>query len=74
MACNGAQPCLALRLGNKAVTQPGTSDRCSQAMKRDTKLNSMLLPVSKLKLMLESYRTHGRGSGVDFRVPHKRLW
>ncbi len=43
-------------------------------MKRDTKRNSMLLPESKLKQMLQSYQTHGRGSGVDFRVPNKRLW
>lgn len=40
-----------------------------EAMRRDTKLNSMLLPASKLQKMLQSYKTHGRGAGVDFRTP-----
>lgn len=40
-------------------------------MRRDTKLNSMLLPASKLQKMLQSYKTHGRSVGVDFRVPLK---
>jgi hypothetical protein len=42
-----------------------------QAMRRDTKLNAMLLPASKLAKMLQSHRLYGRNAGVDFRVPHK---
>ena len=42
-----------------------------QAMRRDTKLNTMLLPASKLAKMLQSYRTYDRNAGVDFRVPHR---
>lgn len=45
-----------------------------EAMRRDSKLNSMLLPSAKLKRMLESYTLHGNIRGVDFRVPTKRLW
>ena len=42
-----------------------------QAMRRDTKLNTMLLPGSKLARMLQSYRMYDRNAGVDFRVPHR---
>ena len=41
------------------------------AMRRDTKLNTMLLPASKLAKMLQSYRMYDRNAGVDFRVPHR---
>lgn len=61
----------------RAVGLPKSQVLCSllaarlelQAMRRDTKLNSMLLPASKLQKMLQSYKTHGRGAGVDFRTP-----
>ena len=47
-----------------------------QAMVKDRKLNSMLLPASKLKQMLRSYEAFGqlRGARCAFRVPNKRLW
>ncbi len=45
-----------------------------EAMVRDTKLNKMLLPASKLKKMLESFRRYGEKERCDFRVPNKRLW
>uniref|UniRef100_A0A061SBI4 Nucleolar protein 16 n=1 Tax=Tetraselmis sp. GSL018 TaxID=582737 RepID=A0A061SBI4_9CHLO len=45
-----------------------------EAMSKDRKLNSMLHSEGKLRRMLESY-THWMGkTGVDFRVPKKRLW
>ncbi len=40
----------------------------TQAMAKDTKLNKMLLPVSKLRKLLLSY-THG--TAHRFRAPHK---
>lgn len=43
-------------------------------MVRDTKLNSMLLPASKLRKLLESYRVVGERGRCPFRVPTKRLW
>lgn len=45
-----------------------------EAMRRDSKLNSMLLPPAKLKRMIQSYRHYGDRRGVHFRVPIKRLW
>ena len=46
------------------------------AMARDTKLNRMLLPPSKLKLLLARWDAEGEGGGGrhGFRVPTKRLW
>ena len=45
-----------------------------QAMVRDSKLNSMLLPASKLRKLLASYRLVGDRGRCPFRVPSKRLW
>mmetsp|Transcript_11264 Transcript_11264/g.33849 ORF Transcript_11264/g.33849 Transcript_11264/m.33849 type:complete len:188 (-) Transcript_11264:187-750(-) len=45
-----------------------------EAMVRDRKLNSMLLPGSKLQRMIMAYRMYSDKGGVDFRVPTKRLW
>mmetsp|Transcript_40546 Transcript_40546/g.114840 ORF Transcript_40546/g.114840 Transcript_40546/m.114840 type:complete len:184 (-) Transcript_40546:443-994(-) len=45
-----------------------------EAMSKDRKLNAMQHSEGKLKMLLESYH-HWKGTaGVDFRVPHKRLW
>lgn len=44
------------------------------AMARDRKLNSMQHPEGVLRALVESYQHWKEGSGVDFRVPHKRLW
>lgn len=43
-------------------------------MVRDQKLNTMLLPASKLRKMIRSYREVGDGARCSFRVPNKRLW
>ena len=45
-----------------------------QAMVRDSKLNSMLLPASKLRKLLMSYAVVGERGRCPFRVPNKRLW
>ncbi|KAK9826477.1 hypothetical protein WJX81_003338 [Elliptochloris bilobata] len=45
-----------------------------EAMVRDTKLNSMLLPASKLHKLLASYKVFGDRGRCPFRVPNKRLW
>ena len=47
-----------------------------QAMVKDHKLNSMLLPASKLKQMLRSHSMYSQNSAArcGFRVPNKRLW
>lgn len=45
-----------------------------EAMQRDRKLNSMQHSVGALNELLSSYQHWGEGQGVDFRVPHKRLW
>ena len=45
-----------------------------QAMSKDQKLNNMLHSEGKLKQMLESYQHWQGKTGVDFRVPNKRLW
>ena len=45
-----------------------------QAMSRDQKLNTMLHSEGKLKMLLESLRHWEGKTGVDFRVPNKRLW
>ena len=44
------------------------------AMARDRKLNTMQHSEGVLRQLVESFRHWGEGSGVDFRVPHKRLW
>lgn len=44
------------------------------AMLKDRKLNSMQHSEGVLRALIESYRYWKEGSGVDFRVPHKRLW
>jgi hypothetical protein len=43
-------------------------------MVRDSKLNKMLLPASKLKRMIESYHLHSAAQRVPFQQPKKRLW
>ncbi len=43
-------------------------------MVRDRKLNSMLLPASKLRKLLTSYAVVGERGRCPFRVPNKRLW
>ncbi len=47
-----------------------------QAMVKDHKLNSMLLPASKLKQMLRSHSMYSQNPAArcGFRVPNKRLW
>ncbi|KAL4458495.1 hypothetical protein ABPG75_013360 [Micractinium tetrahymenae] len=45
-----------------------------QAMARDRKLNSMQHSEAVLRALVESYSFWKEGSGVDFRVPNKRLW
>ena len=47
-----------------------------QGMVKDRKLNSMLLPASKLGRMLQAYELHSQRDGArcGFRVPNKRLW
>jgi len=45
-----------------------------QAMVKDSKLNSMLLPASKLKKLLAAHALHGSRGRCGFRVPNKRLW
>ena len=44
------------------------------AMQHDRKLNPMQHSQGVLKAMIESFRFWKEGSGVDFRVPNKRLW
>mmetsp|Transcript_10412 Transcript_10412/g.18865 ORF Transcript_10412/g.18865 Transcript_10412/m.18865 type:complete len:184 (-) Transcript_10412:98-649(-) len=45
-----------------------------EAMARDRKLNELQHSEGKLRMMLDSF-SHWKGAtGVDFRVPHKRLW
>jgi hypothetical protein len=44
------------------------------AMFHDRKLNPMQHSKGVLKALIESYHHWKEGSGVDFRVPHKRLW
>lgn len=44
------------------------------AMARDRKLNAMQHSEGVLRALVESYKHWKEGSGVDFRVPHKRLW
>lgn len=44
------------------------------AMARDRKLNSMQHSEGVLRALVESYHYWKEGSGVDFRVPNKRLW
>lgn len=44
------------------------------AMARDTKLNAMQHSEGQLRAMIASFRHWAPGSGVDFRVPNKRLW
>lgn len=44
------------------------------AMQRDRKLNSMQHSLGVLGALLESFAYWKEGSGVDFRVPNKRLW
>ena len=46
----------------------------AQAMVKDTKLNAMLLPASKLKKLLAAHALHGSSGRCRFRVPNKRLW
>ena len=46
----------------------------AQAMVKDTKLNAMLLPASKVKKLLAAHALHGRSGRCGFRVPNKRLW
>ena len=45
-----------------------------QAMVKDSKLNPMLLPASKLKKLLAAHALHGSRGRCGFRVPNKRLW
>lgn len=47
-----------------------------EGMVKDRKLNSMLLPASKLKQMLRSHAMYSQKDGArcGFRVPNKRLW
>ncbi|DBA86243.1 TPA: hypothetical protein ACH3X1_005745 [Trebouxia sp. C0004] len=47
-----------------------------QAMVKDHKLNSMLLPASKLKQLLRSHSMYSQNPAArcGFRVPTKRLW
>ena len=45
-----------------------------QAMVRDSKLNSMLLPASKLKKLLAAHAVTGSHLRCGFRAPNKRLW
>ncbi|PRW59920.1 Nucleolar 16 [Chlorella sorokiniana] len=44
------------------------------AMQHDRKLNPMQHSQGVLKALIESFRYWKEGSGVDFRVPNKRLW
>lgn len=43
-------------------------------MSKDRKLNDMQHSEGKLKMLLESYHHWQGKTGVDFRVPSKRLW
>jgi hypothetical protein len=43
-------------------------------MVRDSKLNRMLLPASRLKRMIEAYHLHSTTQRVAFHQPKKRLW
>ncbi|KAL3159654.1 hypothetical protein ABBQ38_010063 [Trebouxia sp. C0009 RCD-2024] len=47
-----------------------------EGMVKDRKLNSMLLPASKLRQMLRSHAAFSErhGARCAFRVPNKRLW
>ena len=45
-----------------------------QAMFHDRKLNPMQHSQGVLTALIESFHHWKEGSGVDFRVPHKRLW
>ncbi len=45
-----------------------------QAMQHDRKLNSMQHSQGVLTQLIESYHYWTADAGVDFRVPHKRLW
>lgn len=47
-----------------------------EGMVKDRKLNSMLLPASKLRQMLRSHDAFSQrhGARCAFRVPNKRLW
>ena len=45
-----------------------------QAMVKDTKLNPMLLPASKLKKILAAHDLHGNSGRCGVQSPNKRLW
>ena len=45
-----------------------------QAMVKDTKLNPMLLPASKLKKLIAAHALHAGKGRCGFRVPNKGLW
>lgn len=45
-----------------------------EAMVLDRKLNKMQHSRGQLQKLIDSFNYWGKGSGVDFRVPHKRLW
>jgi len=44
-----------------------------EAMVKDRKLNSMLLPASKLRKLIEGYKHYGASGRCQFRTPHKHL-
>ena len=44
------------------------------AMLHDRRLNAMQHSEGVLRQLIESYHHWKEGSGVDFRVPNKRLW
>lgn len=44
-----------------------------EAMVKDRKLNSMLLPASKLRKLIEGYKFYGRTGRCQFRTPIKHL-
>lgn len=58
----------------KALTEAHGND--VEAMVKDCKLNTMLLPASKLKHMLRAHAMYSQkpGGRCSFRVPHKKLW
>jgi len=45
-----------------------------EAMSQDRRLNTMQHSQGKLIKLIESYHYWSENSGVDFRVPSKRLW
>lgn len=44
-----------------------------EAMVKDRKLNSMLLPASKLRKLIEGYKHYGKDGRCQFRTPIKHL-